>query len=527
MKNTLRLPAQQAPTPRCVATDAAPRFTVMRLMAAAQGWACALVRAWWQAWAPALMLLLLALGSTTAQAAITVSPTVLSPPTVGVPYNVNISASGGTAPYSYAITAGATPAGLSLAPNGTLAGTPTAAGPYSFTVTATDSSSSPETSSRAYSGTVMGPTMGMAPATVPNATVTVPYSVTLSASGGTAPYSYAITAGGMPAGLSLSSGGTLSGTPSVAGTSTVTITAADSTTGTGPYGVGRSYTITVLPYGGANANLSALALGSGTLAPAFAGGTMAYTASVPHAVDSVTLTPTVVDAGATVKVNNATVVSGAASGPLALNVGSNTLTVEVTAPDGTTKKTYTVTVTRAPLQSVAPSLPPGTPGAGMTLAVANSSATCTITAWNFSNPAAPSAPLPTGYTYPYAVVDFTAKQCDTSSTLAVTITFPNPVPPGAVLLKYDAAATPQWQPFTPAITGNQVRYTVVDGGLRDDDKLANGEFVDPVLLAVPLAVAPGGAVGIPTLGAGGLALLSLLAALAGALGLARGRAQRG
>ena len=275
-----------------------------------------------------------------------------------------------------------------------------------------------------------------------------------------------------------------------------------------------------------NANLSALALGSGTLDPSFAAGTTSYAATVPNAVDSITVTPTVADAGATVKVNGNTAASGAAFGPVALNVGSNTITVEVTAQDGTTTKTYTLAATRAPLQSVASTAAPGTPGAGMVLDIANSGATCTLTSWNFSDPAAAPAPLPTGYTYPYAGVDFTARQCAEKSALTVTLTFPNPVPDNAVLMKYDATATPQWQPFVPAISGNQVTYTIVDGGLHDGDKLENGEFVDPVLLAVPLA-APGGAVGIPALGPLGLALLSLLAALAGALGLARGRPKMG
>jgi len=68
---------------------------------------------------------------------------------------------------------------------------------------------------------------------------------------------------------------------------------------------------------------------------------------VPNATSSITITPTVTDANATIKVNGATVLSGAASASIPLSVGSNAITTVVTAQDGTTTKTYTVTVTRA------------------------------------------------------------------------------------------------------------------------------------------------------------------------------------
>ena len=100
-----------------------------------------------------------------------------------------------------------------------------------------------------------------------------------------------------------------------------------------------------------NADLSALTLSSGTLSPDFASGTTSYTASVGNATTSITVTPTLDQANATIeaRVNGgsyAAVTSGSASGALSLNVGGNTVDVRVTAQDGTTQKTYTVTVTR-------------------------------------------------------------------------------------------------------------------------------------------------------------------------------------
>jgi hypothetical protein len=96
-----------------------------------------------------------------------------------------------------------------------------------------------------------------------------------------------------------------------------------------------------------DANLSALATTAGTISPTFASATIAYTASVTNATTSVTVTPTKTDANATITVNGTAVTSGAASNAIALNVGSNTITVVVTAQDGTTTKTYTIAVTRA------------------------------------------------------------------------------------------------------------------------------------------------------------------------------------
>jgi len=106
-----------------------------------------------------------------------------------------------------------------------------------------------------------------------------------------------------------------------------------------------------------NADLSALALSSGTLSPVFASGTTSYMANVANAVSTITVIPTRAQANATleVRVNGGTygsMSSGSASAALPLDVGSNTVEVKVTAQDGVTTNTYTVVVTRAPAISV-------------------------------------------------------------------------------------------------------------------------------------------------------------------------------
>ncbi|WP_214071778.1 FG-GAP-like repeat-containing protein [Mucilaginibacter sp. dw_454] len=115
----------------------------------------------------------------------------------------------------------------------------------------------------------------------------------------------------------------------------------------------NSTALTVLATTSANAMLSNLAISSGSLSPVFIGTTQSYTAAVDNSISNITLTPTLADAAAAVKINGVAVNNGLASGPIALNVGDNIITTVVTAQDGITKKTYTLTVTRADLQKTA------------------------------------------------------------------------------------------------------------------------------------------------------------------------------
>ena len=152
---------------------------------------------------------------------------------MGVPYSSAFIASGGTAPYTFAITAGSLPAGLTLNPStGAITGTPTTAGTFNFTVTATDSTGGQAaTATSNCSITIAPPTITVVCATS-TGKVGTPYSSAVTASGGTAPYTFAITAGSLPAGLTLNpSTGAITGTPTTAGTFNFTVTATDSTGG--------------------------------------------------------------------------------------------------------------------------------------------------------------------------------------------------------------------------------------------------------------------------------------------------------
>lgn len=188
---------------------------------------------------------------------VTVSPGTLPNGTVATAYSQTITASGGTGPYGFAVTAGALPAGLTLSPGGALTGTPSAGGTFNFTVTATDGSAfpGPFSGSQAYTLTLAAPTIALPATPLAGGTLAAAYSAAITpASGGTAPYSYAVTAGALPGGLTLNaSTGAITGTPSALGTFNFSITATDSSTGTGPYTATQAYAITVIdeaPTGG-------------------------------------------------------------------------------------------------------------------------------------------------------------------------------------------------------------------------------------------------------------------------------------
>ena len=104
--------------------------------------------------------------------------------------------------------------------------------------------------------------------------------------------------------------------------------------------------VTVAP-ASSDATLRGLTIDAGTLTPLFASNVTGYAANVANGVNSVTVTLTVSEIHAMVKVNDVVVAGGSASSPINLNVGANTITIAVTAQDGITSMTYTVTVTRA------------------------------------------------------------------------------------------------------------------------------------------------------------------------------------
>ena len=278
---------------------------------------------------------------------VTVGPASLPAATAGSAYSQNLSASGGTAPYSFAVTAGALPAGLTLSAAGVLSGTPS----FNFTATATDSGGSHTSGNRAYTLTVAGATVTLPATSLPAGTAGQAYSGALNpATGGIPPYTYAVTAGALPAGITLNgSSGALTGTPGSVGSFAFSVTATDSTSGTPSQGT-RGYTLNIAapPIVVAPSTLPAATRGtaySQTLSAS--GGTAPYT----YALASGAL-----PAGLTLASN------GTLSGTATVE-GSFNFTVTATdAGSFTANQAYSLTVAGPNLVLPASSLPAGTAG---------------------------------------------------------------------------------------------------------------------------------------------------------------------
>jgi len=188
---------------------------------------------------------LTALGPTSTPSITTPSP--LPSGTVGVSYPpVTLAATGGITPYTWAITAGALPTNMGInSATGTIGGTPFVSGTFNFTVTVTDAVGA--TASKAFVLTIAPapPAVSITTASsLPGGAAGAAYSTSLAATGGSPPYTWAVTAGALPAGLLLNaSTGVISGTATAAGTFNFTVTATDALSATGS----KAFTLAISP----------------------------------------------------------------------------------------------------------------------------------------------------------------------------------------------------------------------------------------------------------------------------------------
>ena len=137
---------------------------------------------------------------------------------VGAAYSQTLLVDEGTAPFTWSITSGTLPPGLTLnASTGVISGTPTTAGgPTSITVRVMDTAGSND--SQVLSITIYAATAITTTSPLKTGTVGFAYSQTLAASGGVSPYTWTVNTGTFPAGLSLDAAtGIISGTPTTAG----------------------------------------------------------------------------------------------------------------------------------------------------------------------------------------------------------------------------------------------------------------------------------------------------------------------
>jgi predicted RNA-binding protein with TRAM domain len=198
---------------------------------------------------------------------------------VNVPYSATPTVSDGTGPFTWTVTSGSLPAGLAInATTGTVSGTPTTSGSDTFTVTVTDADGQPVGQGVTV---VIAADPSIATASLPGGQVGAPYTQSVVSTAGTSPYSWTITTGSLPTGLTLGAGtGAITGIPTAAGlaTFTMTVTDADGQTANESYVVGvapapappvtpPSITTSSLPAGEVGADFNQIISGTGGTTP--------------------------------------------------------------------------------------------------------------------------------------------------------------------------------------------------------------------------------------------------------------------
>lgn len=284
--------------------------------------------------------------------------------TAGKAYSQTLAATGGKSPYSWSVTSGSLPGGLSLdAASGKIGGTPATAGTFTFTVQVADSAGSK--ASQPFALVINSNTAALSittASTLPGGTVGKAYSQTLSATGGTSPYSWSVTSGSLPAGLGLDAGsGKISGTPLVPGTSNFTVQVSDSASGKASQPFSLTITLATaalsittaspLPGGTVGTSYSQTLTATGGIAPytwSVTGGSLPGGISLGSSTGTLAGTPTSAATSTfTVQVTDST--GANTSKPFSLTIGSGggalSITIASTLPSGTIGTQYLETLT--------------------------------------------------------------------------------------------------------------------------------------------------------------------------------------
>lgn len=273
---------------------------------------------------------------------LTITTQSLPEATTNESYSQTLTEANGTAPFTWAVASGSLPAGMTLdATSGVISGTPASNGVSTFTISVTDSAQPAASDSASFTLTVAPLTISTA--SLANGALGTSYTQAIAMANGTAPFTFKVTSGALPAGLALSTTGQITGTPTATGASTftVTVTDADSQTASQAYTLtvgGMAITTTSLPNG---------TVGTGYLqAIAVANGTAPYTFAL--ASGSAAL-----PAGLTLSAEDSSGKPGASSGSTGVisgvptAAGAYTFTVQATDKNGIqATQTYTVTISQ-------------------------------------------------------------------------------------------------------------------------------------------------------------------------------------
>jgi len=407
-------------------------------------------------------------GGGTTVTPLSIATTSLANGTAGTAYTATLSASGGTAPYSWSLTAGHLPAGLALnGMSGSITGTPsTPVAATALTFTVSDSGSPAQSKSVSLTLTIAPASLVITTSSLPGGTVGVAYSTTLATTGGTSPFTWSLNSGTLPTGLSLNpSTGAITGNPSVtANNLALTFSVTDS--GTPAQTKTVNLTLTIVP---APLVITTASLPSGTVGVAYSttlaatGGTTPFTWSLTSGTlpTGLSLTPS----------------TGAIAGTPSVSATNAALTFKVTdsgTPAQSKTVNLTLTIVPVPLAITTVSLPSGTVGVAYSTALAATGGT-TPFSWSLTSgtlPAGLSLTPSTGAiagtpsaTATNAALTFSVTDSGTpaqTKTVNLTLTIvPAPLvitttslPSGTVGVAYSAAlaATGGTTPFTWSLT---------------------------------------------------------------------------
>lgn len=384
---------------------------------------------------------------------------------IGRPYSGTLQATGGTPGYTWSVSSGSLPAGLTLNLTGAISGTPAASGTAAFTATVKDSGSPTQSVSSQVSINVAPAPLTITAATLPSVNVSSAYSQTLQATGGTAPYVWSITSGQLPAGLTLSpTTGAIIGTPSTAGTSTFTATATDSSNPVQTASV--VFSILVNPAQSALASAKQLSIIAPASSSGSVGSTYSQTLGATGGTSPYTWSITSGSLPSGLLLSSAGVITGT---PATGTSGSYSITVTVSdseTPAQTASATMAITVSAAaatPLSIVSSTLPSGTSGTAYSQTLQATGGTPGYT-WTVS-----SGSLPSGLGLSASGAISGTPSASGTSTFTATVT--------------DSSSPAQTQSITASIsiaasqasTSGTTWYVRPDGGTRYSANVPNGQ----------------------------------------------------
>ena len=361
-------------------------------------------------------------------------------------------------------------------------------------------------------------TLTITTGSLPSGTVNTAYNRTLAATGGTTPYSWSLSAGTLPAGLTLSSAGVIGGTPTAAATSTFTVRVTDGAAATAT----KQFSVTinpaaevaggttVMPTEGAvdvpvNTVVTGTLTGTGDIASTFNAQTFTLKAKGSELPDSKCVKDGFVKGAISYNASNT---AGTFTPACPLTNGTVYAATIASSPGGlsVSKKWEFTTIAASPDTdgdgvpdneddhpgNSGKGTPPSSRGRGRFLVDVTDTAGASLA---FAEGIAETdaslnqTGIPSEYEFPDGLVSYQVIGVVPGGTATVKVTFPSGIPAGSKVYKVGTAG---FQEFAGAtIQGNTVTLTLTDGGAGDRDGLVNGIIVDPVGVAVPVASGAG------------------------------------